>query len=106
MNTWIEGNLGASTQISVSGTKAEFNLPNQFDVIIMNPPYARATGRSDKFEEERGSLFGLIPETETREIIRKSYNDVREMVRKDLLNIAVTNDKNNNTSSLPMFAKK
>src|SRR5947208_212201 len=29
---WIEGNLGLSTQISVSGAEAGLDLPNQFDV--------------------------------------------------------------------------
>ena len=98
---WIEDGLGASAKISVSGTEAGFKIPPEFDVLIMNPPYARATGRTNKYQEETTSFFGFIADIQTREIVKKSYDQVRETVRRDLINIALRDQV-----FLPEFAKR
>lgn len=66
----------------------------------MNPPFSRATGRSSTFEEERSSFFGFIADKEARKKVKESYEEVRSMVRQQLLNIAYTE------KHLPKFAKK
>jgi tRNA1(Val) A37 N6-methylase TrmN6 len=39
-----------------------FTIPNEFDLVIMNPPFARATGRTESHGEgsESRGLFGFI----------------------------------------------
>jgi len=39
-----------------------FTIPNEFDLVIMNPPFTRATGRTESYSEEGESrgLFGFI----------------------------------------------
>jgi len=39
-----------------------FTIPNEFDLVIMNPPFTRATGRTESYCEESESrgLFGFI----------------------------------------------
>jgi len=39
-----------------------FTIPNEFDLVIVNPPFTRATGRTESYGEEGESrgLFGFI----------------------------------------------
>ena len=39
-----------------------FTIPNELDLVIMNPPFTRATGRAESYGEEGESrgLFGFI----------------------------------------------
>ncbi|MCX8192395.1 MAG: hypothetical protein N3G77_01125 [Nitrososphaeria archaeon] len=53
-------------------------IPTHFNLIIMNPPFTRATGRGGK---KGGGLFGFILEKEARERVVKSYNKLRDEVR-------------------------
>ncbi|MEM1696627.1 MAG: hypothetical protein QXQ90_08555 [Desulfurococcaceae archaeon] len=88
---WIEGGLKGAVE-TVSTTKVvsgSIELLNKYDVVIMNPPFTRATGRvSKEYEEKRKGLFGFIPDEKSRELIKKKYDKIRERVRNDLVNIA------------------
>jgi hypothetical protein len=97
---WIEDSLGASARVSVSGTESGFVMPSGFDMLIMNPPYSRATGRTKNFEEGCSAFFGFIPDKYAREIVKKSYDLIREELRQQILNIA------SSEKELPTFAKK
>ena len=100
---WIEGNLDVSSTVSVSGIEDSFSIPTEFDVLIMNPPFSRATGRSKQFgevENGRRSFFGFLADEHARKFVLKSYDDVRKRVRKELLDIACTNEE------IPSFARK
>ncbi len=67
------------------------SLPRSFDVIIMNPPFTRATGRGGR---ERGGLFGFILDEEVRGQVLKEYKKVRELVKKSLIGICKKQLKN------------
>ncbi len=69
---------------SITGGKVPSELP-QFDFIIMNPPFTRATGRGGK---KGGGLFGFIPDESTRQTILKEYEKLRERVRQKLQALA------------------
>lgn len=88
---WIEGGLrGAVETVSTATIESgKIELLDSYDIVIMNPPFTRATGRiSKEFEEERRGLFGFISNEKSREIIKKRYNEIRERVREDLRKIA------------------
>ncbi len=55
-----------------------------FDLIIMNPPFTRATGRGGK---KRGGLFGFIVDDEIRKNILEEYKNLRKKVKNNLLKI-------------------
>ena len=55
-----------------------------FDLIIMNPPFTRATGRSGR---EGGGLFGFIVDEEVRQSVLKEYEKIRQFVKADLIEI-------------------
>jgi type I restriction-modification system DNA methylase subunit len=54
------------------------DLPERFDLIIMNPPFTRATGRGGRKE---AGLFGFIADKHAREKLLRSYKRLREYVR-------------------------
>jgi type I restriction-modification system DNA methylase subunit len=56
-----------------------------FDFIVMNPPFARTTGRSGR---EGSGLFGFIGEEKARQKVLADYNGVREEARDSLKNTA------------------
>jgi len=56
-----------------------------FDLIAMNPPFSRATGRGGR---EGGGLFGFIADESVRERVVRDYEELREHIREQLLNIA------------------
>ncbi|MFP3190924.1 MAG: hypothetical protein RXR31_06305 [Thermoproteota archaeon] len=56
----------------------------KFDLIIMNPPFTRATGRHGK----KGELFGFIADKEIRAEVKKEYKKARDYVKKALLKTA------------------
>jgi hypothetical protein len=59
------------------------NIPS-FDLIIMNPPFTRATGRGGK---EGGGLFGFIMENTSRRSVLKEYTIARKQITESLLKI-------------------
>jgi len=74
-------------KVTLEDTEATFDIPEKLDIIIMNPPFTRATGRTESFGEGRG-LFGFIIDESSREYLRKSYEELRDRVRNELLLIA------------------
>ena len=56
-----------------------------FDLIVMNPPFARTTGRGGR---EGGGLFGFMGEEKARQKVLADYNGVREEARDSLKNAA------------------
>jgi hypothetical protein len=84
---YIEGGLqGAVGKVSVSGVEGTFTVPDEFDLIIMNPPFTRATGRPETYgeESERG-LFGFIADENARQNLLNRLRDVRDRVRESLI---------------------
>jgi type I restriction-modification system DNA methylase subunit len=68
---------------SITGGEIPTILP-EFDVIIMNPPFTRATGRRGK---KGGGLFGFIPDESVRRSVLGKYNSLRREVRRYLLQL-------------------
>ncbi|HDM92377.1 MAG TPA: hypothetical protein ENG69_03170 [Candidatus Korarchaeota archaeon] len=56
-------------------------IPDRFSLVIMNPPFTRATGRGGR---SGGGLFGFIPDEEVRSAVVREYRRVRDLVRRDL----------------------
>jgi hypothetical protein len=84
---YIEGGLrGAVEKVSVSGVEGTFTVPDKFDLIIMNPPFTRATGRPETFgeESEKRGLFGFVADEKARQNLLKRLKDVRDRVRQSL----------------------
>jgi len=84
---YIEGGLrGAVEKVSVSGVEGTFTVPDKFDLIIMNPPFTRATGRPETFgeESEKRGLFGFVADEEARQNLLNRLEDVRARVRQSL----------------------
>jgi hypothetical protein len=78
---------GVAEKVSIQGSEGAFSIPPQFDVVIMNPPFTRATGRGERFGEARG-LFGFIVDESIRKQFLEAYERVREDVRRSLRTIA------------------
>jgi type I restriction-modification system DNA methylase subunit len=53
-----------------------------FDLIIMNPPFTRATGRGGK---EGGGLFGFLVDSKIRNKVLTSYEQFKERVNESLV---------------------
>jgi len=71
----------------VSITEAE-EVPTEipdFDFIIMNPPFTRATGRGGR---EKGGLFGFIVDEAVRKKVLDEYNKLRDTAQEQLEDIA------------------
>jgi hypothetical protein len=66
---------------SITGGEAPEMLP-EFDIIIMNPPFTRATGRGRR---RGGGLFGFIPDESVRGKVLGEYKSLREKVRRELI---------------------
>jgi hypothetical protein len=88
---FLEGGLrGVVEKVTLQEEKGEFSIPSQFDMIIMNPPFTRATGRGEEFKESakgKEGLFGFIVE-EYRDEVLEAYKKVRSTVREELRGIA------------------
>jgi len=85
---YIEGGLrGAVEKVSVSGVEGTFVVPDNFDLIIMNPPFTRATGRTETYgeESERRGLFGFVADEKARQNLLNRLKDVRDRVRQSLI---------------------
>jgi hypothetical protein len=90
---YIEGGLeGAAGKVTLEGEEGSFSLPERFDMIIMNPPFTRATGRTEKkFGEAERGLFGFIAEEKIRKKLVERYGELRDEIRADLKNLAKNN---------------
>ncbi|MEN2999172.1 MAG: DNA methyltransferase, partial [Acidilobaceae archaeon] len=68
--------------------RIELELPGEFDIVIMNPPFTRATGRTKRrFAGSRRDFFGFLAELERRALTRR-YNELQRKVREELSRIA------------------
>jgi PAS domain-containing protein len=86
---YIEGSLkGVAERVTIQSSEGVFAIPQQFDLIIMNPPFTRATGRGEEFSEGGRGLFGFMIDENIRQNFLKAYESVREEIRKDLIRIA------------------
>lgn len=56
-----------------------------FDIIVMNPPFSRTTGRGRR---EGGGLFGFMGDQVTREAVLTSYNGLRDIIQERMIGIA------------------
>jgi len=74
---------------SITGGEVPEMLP-EFDIIIMNPPFTRATGRGRK---KGGGLFGFIPDKSVRKRLLKEYESHREKVRRELIELVQREDR-------------
>ena len=77
---YLEGYLAESASIVDEGGLPQ-SIPDGFSLVIMNPPFTRATGRGGRSE---GGLFGFIPDEEVRGAVVREYVRVRDLVRRDL----------------------
>ena len=92
MLPFLEGGLqqGGAEKVTVSGVEGEFKIPDEFDIIIMNPPFTRATGRTEAYGERRG-LFGFIADENARQTLLENLNNVRNGASEFLYNNAKAN---------------
>ena len=88
---WIESGLKGVVE-TVSTTRVvsgNIELLDKYDIVIMNPPFTRATGRvSKEFREERKGLFGFIADENSRKILKERYDEIRKSVKNNLMKIA------------------
>ena len=71
---------GAKVASAVDQEEIPEKIP-KFDLIVMNPPFTRATGRGGR---EGGGLFGFLVDESVREAVMKEYEKQRDAVRKHL----------------------
>lgn len=84
----IKTGLKEKKKVSLQEILSKLNSP---DLITMNPPFTRATGRSGR---KGGGLFGFIANENIRGKILIEYNRVREEIRKSLNQMAIEFLKN------------
>jgi len=78
-----------ATGISTTEEKGESRpVPSSFNVVLMNPPFTRATGRGESVEEGRQGLFGFMTDSQIRADFLQKYVSVRSEIRKKLLSLA------------------
>ncbi|MEM2112263.1 MAG: hypothetical protein QXX08_10385 [Candidatus Bathyarchaeia archaeon] len=76
---FIEGAESAS----ITGGEVVESIP-EFDFIIMNPPFTRATGRGGK---KGGELFGFIIDEAFRKVVTERYDEIRSKISCELRNV-------------------
>jgi hypothetical protein len=74
---------------SITGGEVPEALP-EFDILIMNPPFTRPTGRGRR---EGGGLFGFIPNESVRDRVLEEYKLLREKVRRELIEFTEAEEK-------------
>jgi len=88
---FIEGGMSESvSKTTLEGLEGSFSIPERFDLIIMNPPFTRATGRTKSFGEERG-VFGFIGDEDTRKEFLERLRKIRNKIRQDLVDLLLKN---------------
>ena len=78
---FVEGAEAAS----ITGDQVVPEELPEFDLLIMNPPFTRATGRGGK---ERGGLFGFILDEGVRKDILDVYGSIRDGIQRKLRALA------------------
>ena len=89
---YIEGGAPVS-KITVREERDVLELPRRFNLVIMNPPFTRPTGRrGQKFESIKGErgrrFFGFIASDVARSKLLKRLEKVRLKVKRDLVELA------------------
>ena len=90
---FVEGAEAAS----ITGVGAVPEELPEFDLLIMNPPFTRATGRGGR---ERGGLFGFILDEAVRSNILEAYGSIREGIQRKLRALAYPDER---LATLPAF---
>ncbi|MEN3000049.1 MAG: hypothetical protein ABDH61_05695, partial [Acidilobaceae archaeon] len=87
---YIEGGLrGKVERVSITLTEeGQIELPDSFDIVIMNPPFTRATGRTGRFGEAERGLFGFIVTEAIRRKIKMKYDKTRRRIKEKLVKIS------------------
>lgn len=60
-------------------------LPDLLDLVIMNPPFTRATGRGRKLWNEERSFLGFVGDVEVRRRLIRKLRRLRNCVRRSLI---------------------
>ncbi len=95
--------MGQVTEIGIKKKRKTKDLMNKllnlepFDLIVMNPPFARTTGRGGK---EGGGMFGFMGDEHIRSEVLKDYKNVRDEARRSLEGTARTLLKDTNLEIL------
>ncbi|RJP75813.1 MAG: hypothetical protein C4524_11095 [Candidatus Zixiibacteriota bacterium] len=80
--------IGA-TRVGMRGSKitslSEIAKFGPYDLIVMNPPFSRTTGRGGR---EGGGLFGFIGDLNERSLIKKDYESLSEEIKYNLIRVA------------------
>jgi hypothetical protein len=83
-------------QMGVRGSKmvslSQIAESGPFDLIVMNPPFSRTTGRGGK---EGGGLFGFITNKDERSLIKRDYDSLSNEFRSNLIQTALKLLKSN-----------
>lgn len=69
----------------------KLNRLEPFDLVVMNPPFSRTTGRGGR---TGGGLFGFMSDPNTREHVLSSYNELRDIIQEQMRAIAFNLLKN------------
>ncbi|RLF13931.1 MAG: hypothetical protein DRN06_07885 [Thermoprotei archaeon] len=104
---WIEGGMeGVVERVTIEGTEGTFHIPSRFSLIIMNPPFTRATGRTGrKFAGKEKGLFGFIVDEKARKALVEAYDKVRKRIREELITLAKCN-LDDSLKSMPTEVKE
>ena len=92
--TTLSGYLGGKAEeiaigISTTEEKEEArHAPSALNLVLMNPPFTRATGRGKSVEEGKQGLFGFMTDPQIRTDFLKKYCSVRDEIRKMLTSLA------------------
>lgn len=95
--------LGHVTQVGLKKRRKSKELMAKlmnlepFDMIVMNPPFARTTGRGGR---EGGGMFGFMSDEQIRKEVLKDYTGLREEIRDNLEGTARTLLKGTNLALL------
>jgi len=85
---WMEKEQSnAAGSVTLQGSDGAFSIPSEFDLMIMNPPFTRATGRTKRFGKGRG-LFGFIADEGARSKLVDAYDWIRKEMKDELRIIA------------------
>ncbi|MEM0486897.1 MAG: hypothetical protein QW080_02025 [Sulfolobales archaeon] len=83
----VLGVIGRVSVTEITGKKIE--IPDSYDVIVMNPPFTRATGRvGEEYKEGKRGLFGFIADENVRRNFLRRYDELRKRVRSELISVA------------------
>ncbi len=78
-----------ATKIGLTKEEEKLIKIKPFDLVVMNPPFTRAGGRwKEESGKIGGGLFGFVADEKVRKNILKDFKQVREDIKKILINKA------------------